>query len=89
MATRLIDLSSNPPASDKYTAIKERLTDTFDLSERERASHLLSFRPLGDSKPSMLMDKMLALLGGHTLFPVRTVVFRVATRRSARPFGRH
>ena len=66
MATRLIGLINSPPALDKYTAIKERLTDTFDLSERERASRLLRFHPLGDSKPSMLMDKMLALLSEHT-----------------------
>ena len=39
---------------------------TFDLSERERASHLLCFCPLGDTKPSMLMDEMLAFFGGHT-----------------------
>ena len=65
-ATRLIDLINRPPESDKYKTIKEWLTDTFDLSERERASRLLHFRPLGDTKPSMLMDEMLALLGGHT-----------------------
>ena len=64
-ATRLIDLINSPPASDKYDAIKKRLTETFDLSERERASRLLHFRPLGDSRPSMLMDEMLALLGEH------------------------
>ena len=33
---------------------------------RERASHLLHFRELGDTKPSVLMDDMLALLGDHT-----------------------
>ena len=31
-----------------------------------RASHLLHFRPLGDTKPSALMDEMLALLGDHS-----------------------
>ena len=64
-ATRLIDLISSPPADDKYTTLKTRLTETFGLSERERASRLLHFRPLGDSKPSVLMDQMLALLGSN------------------------
>ena len=41
------------------------LSSTFGLTERERASRLLHFRPLGDSKPSSLMDEMLALLGDH------------------------
>ena len=64
-ATRLIDLITSPPADNKYTALKTRLTETFGLSERERASRLLHFRPLGDTKPSVLMDEMLALRGSH------------------------
>ena len=66
MATRLLDLISHPPADDKYEALKTRLIDTFGLSERERASRLLHFRELGDTKPSVLMDEMLALLGDHS-----------------------
>ena len=65
-ATRFIDLISRPPATDKYKTLKDRLLDTFGLSKRERAAGLLHFRPLGDSKPSALMDEMLALLGDHT-----------------------
>ena len=65
-ATRLLDLINRPPADNKYQVLKDRLIDTFGLSRRERASRLLHFRPLGDSKPSALMDEMLALLGDHT-----------------------
>ena len=61
-ATRLI---SSPPPENKYQVLKDRLVDTFGLSKRERASLLLHTRPLGDSKPSVLMDEMLALLGDH------------------------
>jgi len=64
-ATRLLDLISRPPADNKYATLKERLITTFGLSKRERASRLLHFRPLGDSKPSALMDEMLGLLGDH------------------------
>ena len=65
-ATRFIDLISRPPATDKYKTLKDRLLETFGLSKRERDARLLHFRPLGDSKPSALMDEMLALLGDHT-----------------------
>ena len=66
-ATRLLDLISCPPADNKYGTLKSRhsLIDTFGLSKQERATRLLHFRPLGDSKPSSLMDEMLALLGEH------------------------
>ena len=64
-ATRLLDLISQPPTDNKYQTLKDRLVDTFGLSKRERASRLLHFRPLGDSKPSTMMDEMLALLGDH------------------------
>ena len=64
-ATKLIDLITSPPVEDKYNALKTRLTETYGLSERERASRLLHFRPLGDTKPSVLMDEMLALRGSH------------------------
>ena len=39
--------------------------ETFNLIEPEWASLLLHFWPLGDTKPSSLMDEMLALLGDH------------------------
>ena len=64
-ATRLLDLVGNPLNEDKYATLKQRLIDTFCLSKRERAARLLHTRPLGDSKPSALMDEMLALLGDH------------------------
>ena len=62
---RFMDLISQPPTTGKYKALKTRLLDTFGLSAQEWASRLLHFRTLGDSKPSALMDEMLALLGDH------------------------
>ena len=64
-ATRVLDLISGPPTDAKYKTLKDRLLDTFGLSKQEHASRLLHSRPLGDSKPSALMDEMLALLGDH------------------------
>ena len=74
-ATRLIDLIGNPPTTNKYQTLKDRLINTFGLTERERASRLLHFRPLGDSKPSALIDEMLALLGSHAPCPLFEQLF--------------
>lgn len=65
-ATRVVSLLKNPPADDKYSALKAHLLKTFELSDAERASRLFSLQGLGDSKPSELMDRMLGLLGEHT-----------------------
>ena len=65
-ATRLLDLISRPPDDDKYKRLKDRLRSTFGRNEHERASQLLHFQPLGDSKQSAVMDKMLVLLRSHT-----------------------
>jgi len=65
-AGRLIDVLDSPPAHGKYAALKKRLLSTYGLSRNERGSRLLHMRPLGDRKPSQLMDEMLVLLAGHT-----------------------
>lgn len=65
-ATRAVSILSSPPTANKYAAIKKFLTSAYELSESERASALFSMPGLGDSKPSELMDSMLALLGSHT-----------------------
>lgn len=64
-ASRLLDLLANPPGENKYNTLKQRLLDTFGLSEQERATSLLHMRGLGDSKPSALMVQMLGLMGDY------------------------
>lgn len=64
-ASRVVSLLTNPPATDKYIALKAHLLKTFELSDTERANRLFSLQGLGDSKPSELMDRMLDLLGEH------------------------
>ena len=64
-AKRLLDLLQNPPATNKYDAIRLRLLQTFCLDDSQRASRLLHMSGLGDDKPSVLMDNMLSLLGQH------------------------
>lgn len=65
IATRVLDLLEHPPAENKYAALKARLLETFTLTESQRAAALLNIQGLGDDKPSLLMDRMLALLGDH------------------------
>lgn len=64
-AQRVVDLLENPPAGDPYKSLKDRLLETFALSEYERGQRLLGWPILGDDKPSVLMDRMLAFLDGH------------------------
>lgn len=60
---RAIALLEAPPADGKYDALKTFLLSLFELSELEKADRLLSLNGLGDSKPSELMERMLAVLG--------------------------
>ena len=63
--SRLKDFITNPPAEGKYNALKDSLLESFEFSGPERASLLLHFRPLGDTRPSTLMYEMLALFEDH------------------------
>lgn len=64
-AGHIIDYLRQPPADDKYKGIKNLLNKTFGLGRRARAAKLLHMDGLGDRKPSILMNEMLALLDGH------------------------
>ena len=64
MTARAMALLEAPPVDGKYDALKTFLLSLFELSELEKADRLLSLPPgLGDSKPSELMERMLAVLG--------------------------
>ncbi|KAK7901476.1 hypothetical protein WMY93_018245 [Mugilogobius chulae] len=60
---RLMGLLREPPQANKYAELKKQLLQLYQLSDMERADRLLSLSGLGDSKPSELMENMLALLG--------------------------
>ena len=64
-ATHVIDFLRHAPTTGKYEGIKELLISTFGLSRHARAARLLHMDGLGDRKPSMLMNEMLALMDGH------------------------
>ncbi|GFN84859.1 retrovirus-related pol polyprotein [Plakobranchus ocellatus] len=64
-ASRSLAVISSPPPTCKYSAIRSFLTDAYGLSEAGKAAMLLDIQELGDSKPSEVMDTMLALMGDH------------------------
>ena len=57
--THALSIITSPPETEKFKEIKIFLTSAFELSECERTT------VIADSKPSELMDAMLALLGTH------------------------
>jgi hypothetical protein len=74
---------------NKYQTLKDRLLQTFTLTESQRAASLLNLQGLGDEKPSQLMDKMLALLGGHTPCFLFREIFMRQMPPDIRPYLAH
>lgn len=64
-AERISDFLSNPPKKNMYESLKNRLLNTFEKSEFERAACLMNITGLENRKPSELMDEMLSLLGNN------------------------
>lgn len=58
------DLVTQPPAVDKYNAVKTRLISRFQVSAEGRLERLLSSCDLGDMRPTHLLAKMLELAAG-------------------------
>ena len=76
-AQRVTDLLETPPRESPYTTLKNRLTNAFALSDRERAAQILDLKDLGDRKPSALMDHLLGLAGNRgSEFLLREVFLR-------------
>lgn len=58
----LNELDLNPTSSTQYQQLKARLLTNFLPSKWTRARQIINHPPLGDQRPSSLMNKMLALL---------------------------
>lgn len=58
------DLVKQPPANDKYDAIKTRLVARFELSPQSKLEKLLGACDLGDLRPTHLLAKMQELASG-------------------------
>lgn len=84
-AKRVVDIISDPPASNKYESLKSRLLSTFMPSPYRMAQKLLDLAPLGDRSPSQMMDDMLALLGSHEPCILFRTLFVDALPQEVRP----
>jgi len=64
-ASSVLSLLVNPPAMGKYDALRAALETTYGMSEYERINRIIDMTPLGDEKPSAVMNRMLAMLNNR------------------------
>ena len=64
-ALLVADLIANPPDAKPYSTLKDRLLKVFSLSDRERASRVLDYPPLGDTPAAKMMDDVYRWLGDN------------------------
>ena len=81
-AVRCTAFLEDPPAQNRYDALRKHLISTFDLSEDERADRILDIGELGDRRPSELVDAILQLNGKN---PQHFVLRRVFLRALPTP----
>lgn len=60
-AASILHVLNNPPTTEKYQDLKDKLTVKCSLTEAERAARLCSMPGIGDGTATQLMDSMLAL----------------------------
>lgn len=58
------DLIQNPPADNKYKAVKDRLISRFEISAQGKLECLLNACDLGDMRPTHLLARMQELAAG-------------------------
>ncbi|CAK1588179.1 unnamed protein product [Parnassius mnemosyne] len=58
---QISDLLYNPPASDQYNSLKDRLIFAYEESNSRQLQKLLSEIELGDQKPTQLLRRMRTL----------------------------
>lgn len=59
------DILAAPPEDGKYIALKNRLIDCYEESEKTKLQKLISNTDLGDQKPSQLWRRMKELANGN------------------------
>lgn len=62
-AREVKDVITNPPANDKYMAIKTALIQRLSTSQEQRIRQLLEHEELGDRKPSQFLRHLQTLAG--------------------------
>ena len=64
--SQISDLILNPPATNKYDTIKDRLISIYSDSQDKKLKTLIADISLGDKKPSQLLNEM-SRLGGSSV----------------------
>ncbi|XP_011705651.1 PREDICTED: uncharacterized protein LOC105460862, partial [Wasmannia auropunctata] len=59
------DLIANPPPTEKYQAIKDRIIRSFDETAESKLRKLLCGHEIGDDKPSHFLQRLKNLAGGQ------------------------
>ena len=62
MSVRDLVNTMQPNTPDAYEQLKARLTESYGKTKWQQVNTLLDMPPLGDRRPSQLMNEMLALL---------------------------
>lgn len=62
--SQVADIVQNPPRTNKYPTVKERLIERFEISAQGKLEQLLNSCDLGDMRPSHLMARMQELALG-------------------------
>lgn len=60
---QIADLLQNPPATDQYNVLKNRLISSYEESDSRQLQKLLTDIELGDQRPTQLLRRMKTLAG--------------------------
>ncbi|KYM93622.1 hypothetical protein ALC62_15779 [Cyphomyrmex costatus] len=59
------DIISNPPPTERYQALKDRIIRSFDETGESKLRKLIRGNELGDDKPSNFLQRLRNLAGGQ------------------------
>ena len=64
VASKVSSILQSLPSDNPYSALKTQLINKYQYTEHEWAATIVNITALGDERPSLIMDRMLHLLGG-------------------------
>ena len=89
VVSRIVDLVTAPPATNKYDTIKQRLTRSYARTPAERATKLLEISDLGGRSPLALLDEMRNLSRDEDIDFLLRAIFLRALPEEVRRVLRH
>ena len=89
VVSRIVDLVTAPPTTNKYDTLKQRLTRSYAKTPAERATKLLEIADLGGRSPLALLDEMRNLSRGEDIDFLLRAIFLRALPEEVRRVVRH